>query len=477
MRLDESTSPKPDLGQARSNARDLEKLANIAEIVELLEDTQQDNKEWLIKQVKENRLKIHVHNGMNTILILKSCPPEFLTNLLTLLRSKKSNDEFLTPLSKTYHWFFTDIVSSSDPRITTKEQLRKIIELNKMIKRTDVFGREKPDSMMIIPTGDGVAIGFEHHPEKPLILAFQLHDEINRHNQDKVSEDEKIYTKTGLDTGAVFFLEDLRGKQNVWGPGIITARRVMDLAKSMNILSSANIANAIRDLKPEYRDYFHPVGDYPIKHGENITIYNIYDDIRGNSKFPEPGSIDEKTVFFNRIDVTLEVKDSKTMLTHHSWLWEIVNISKKPIQDVFYFLEGDVPKSFEDLNIKITDESNNILTIPTLETNNPYKKEFYVKMNKPILSYKTATIKIEYDWEEPKRQYFYEIIAECREFRFRLTVPKDLPIAYKIFQVNEFKLGTFPKTGPSIPNFFDDKTELTWSAQDLRAGETYRFSW
>jgi hypothetical protein len=56
------------------------------------------------------------------------------------------------------------------------------------------------------------------------------------------------------------------------------ARRVMDLAGDMNIVASARIANDIRTLRPEYKNILHPIGDYAIKHGEKILLYNIYRD-------------------------------------------------------------------------------------------------------------------------------------------------------------------------------------------------------
>ena len=46
--------------------------------------------------------------------------------------------------------------------------------LNKLIERTEVFRRRDPDSTLILPTGDGMAIGFSDSPEKPLLLALSL---------------------------------------------------------------------------------------------------------------------------------------------------------------------------------------------------------------------------------------------------------------------------------------------------------------
>ena len=79
------------------------------------------------------------------------------------------------PLTTTYHWFFTDIVASSDPDVSTNEQARKIIALNKLIEEIEVFRQRDPSSTLILPTGDGMAIGFKDSAEKPMLLAIQLH--------------------------------------------------------------------------------------------------------------------------------------------------------------------------------------------------------------------------------------------------------------------------------------------------------------
>jgi len=50
----------------------------------------------------------------------------------------------------------------------------------------------------------------------------------------------------------------------------------MDLAGDMNIFSSSRYAEDVRTLSPEYKEIMHPIGDYSIKHGEQLHLYNIY---------------------------------------------------------------------------------------------------------------------------------------------------------------------------------------------------------
>lgn len=110
--------------------KEREKLANIAEIIELLEETNK-NKDWIIDRIKQKREKIQIKPTMGIVGILKMCSPAFVSHILGLLRNEGLEDfEGPPPLTETYHWFFTDIVAGSDPTITTSEQARKIIVLN-----------------------------------------------------------------------------------------------------------------------------------------------------------------------------------------------------------------------------------------------------------------------------------------------------------------------------------------------------------
>ena len=73
------------------------------------------------------------------------------------------------------NFFFTDIVGLSDPRLSTKTQIKKIEMLNKLIKECIAFKTTSKDSLLVLPTGDGMVIGFFQSPELPLNLSIELH--------------------------------------------------------------------------------------------------------------------------------------------------------------------------------------------------------------------------------------------------------------------------------------------------------------
>jgi hypothetical protein len=468
------------------NIEEISKLAKIAEIMELLEETNR-NKDWLTQHIKLKRQKVAINPTMTTVGILKVCEPEFISYLLGELNADEDNFETPPALTKTYHWFFTDIVASSDPTMATNEQATKIMLLNKLIEKTETFKQRDPENTLILPTGDGMAMGFTDSPEKPFRLALEVHKGLNRYNQQR-KEIDKVLIRIGLDSGPVYLIKDLNGNENVWGPGIIMARRVMDLARDMNILATARFANDVRTLRPEYRKYMHPIGDYKIKHGEKILIYNIYGDNIGSKKVPSPdkkqqSKADEEVLktssrfLFNHVGVELDILDPKTMLTHHTMIWNMVNISNDPIERIFYYLDGDSPKPFPDMNVIIKDEEDRELDIMSLNVNKPYHKEFFVRLKKPLKPNEKKVVKIEWDWEEPERMYMHRFASDCKKFSFMLTAPKEVEVTHKVVRVDTETGEKLFSTIPAIVKREPDKTIVTWEAPNLRTFDAYRFDW
>lgn len=181
------------------------------------------------------------------------------------------------------NFFFIDIVGLSDPLLSVHKQREKIETLNNLILSCDAFKAD--DKKIILPTGDGMVIGFPLNPELPLQLSIQLHRELRRYNYEKNSEN-SIIVRIGLSTGPVFTVNDIKNNQNYWGPGIILARRVMDIGNDWHILISGNLAETLIALKEEYKKTIKPIGNYRIKHGQEIRLYSLYSNEFGNSELP-----------------------------------------------------------------------------------------------------------------------------------------------------------------------------------------------
>jgi class 3 adenylate cyclase len=182
-------------------------------------------------------------------------------------------------------FFFIDIVGLSDPSLSVKKQMQKIEVLNRLIASCDAFKAPK-EKKIILPTGDGMAIGFLLNQELPLELSIQLHRKLHVYNRAKPPED-TIGVRIGLGSGPVFIVSDINNNQNVWGPGIVLTRRVMDAGDSGHILLTSKLAEELTALKDEYRSIIKPISDvYEIKHGQKIGLYSAYSHDFGNPEMP-----------------------------------------------------------------------------------------------------------------------------------------------------------------------------------------------
>ena len=463
-------------------------LSQIAEILALMEESNK-NKSWIARMIKKEKLKSQVKLTMNSYQILSACPDDFIEKLLHSLKGQDIDDlADISTLTKTYHWFFTDIVAGSNPNLVTTEQVRKIIVLNELILRTETFKNHDPKGTVILPTGDGMAIGFDDSPEKPLRLALELHRALNSYNQPKKGKD-KLLLRIGIDTGPVYLVKDLTGKDNVWGPGIIMTRRVMDLAVENQILASSRIAEDIKNLSPEYKAIMHPIGDYSIKHDESLYIYNIYGDGFGNKQAARKKKIFKETITdedmmgiksfeFRHIEVELEILDTKTWMARHTWIWDVFNISKEPRDQIFYYLDGDVPRNFSDMNVKVFDRDGNSLDILGVSVNKPLRKEFDIKLKKSIPPRRGIKgLRLEYDWEETEHHFFYKLATDCKSFKYKFTAPKGYDVKNRILKVDsELGYKWMAKPAP-VMKIQDGKTIVTWEAKNLKAHQAYRFEW
>jgi hypothetical protein len=456
----------------------------IAEILGIFTETQR-GKDWLLKEIAKHRLKIPTKTSLNSFEILNQCPQSFITNLHRALKGESVEGyEEVQSLAKTYHWLFTDIVGGANPTTPTKEQVRKIVVLNELMKRTETFRNRDVSSTVILPVGDGVAVGFSDSAEKPLHLAMELHKALYRYNESTMLD--KIVIRIGIDMGPVYFVKDLNGKDNVWGPGIILTRRVMDLCGPMNIFVSERMAKELLPLSPEYGHLLHPIGKFEIKHGEELSIYNIYGRGFGNIIFPKKKKVftisDAQQIVaknnytFNEYILKLEVTNPKTLSTHHTLVWDIVNVSKKEMTEIFYFIDGDTPKEFGDMNVIVKDKDSQ-LVITAVNENKPYHKAFNVQLTSPIPPKKGRMIVMEYDWEEPLRMYFFRAPAKCAKFSYSLVAPKEFELKTGIQEVDAVSGSKVPVLQPPVVGSDGAKNLVTWSKNDLVESEQYEFTW
>jgi len=266
----------------------------------------------------------------------------------------------------------------------------------------------------------------------------------------------------------------------------------MDLCGPNQILASDNIANGLRRLSHQNRAIIHPIEKYTIKHGEEVSIYNIYGKDFGNKKPPQLGKIqklkpdemvDSSTTSFKfkEVEIILDIKNPKTMMTHHTWIWKVLNIRKdkdNPLCELFYQIGGDTSKRMADLNIRAKDEEGNMLKISSIITDNPSLKEFYVKLKKPIRFNKKQTVTLEYDWEEKDKKFEYVIATECDKLKYKLIIPWGMELKNRIYKFNpntKEKINVTP--APDIESR-NHKMVVTWNSEKkLKEHDAFEFNW
>ena len=183
-------------------------------------------------------------------------------------------------------FFFVDVVGLSDPALSVRRQIEKIEALNNLIGHCETF--KKASDKRVLPTGDGMAIGFMSSPESPLQLGIEVHQALKKYNSHTSKEDGSFLdVRIGLASGSVFIVNDVNSNQNIWGPGIIFARRVMDVGDGGHILLAGPLAESLLTLDDKYRSMINLLGEFQVKHGQIIKIYSAYSPNEfGNSAIP-----------------------------------------------------------------------------------------------------------------------------------------------------------------------------------------------
>jgi hypothetical protein len=344
-------------------------------------------------------------------------------------------------------FFFIDIIGLSSPDMSTNTQTQKIKVLNKTIGECDVFRSIPKDQKLVLPTGDGMAIGFLTGLEHPLNLAREVHQKLSQYNEEKLATD-KILVRIGCHSGNVFVVDDIYGNKNFWGPGIILARRVMDIGDGGHVLMTSSMAESLSELSDDYKKIIHPIHDYQIKHREIILLYSVYDDTFGNPNKPEKGLrakpklLEEsyesrKTVNYDNVEFELALKDHNTNLLESKRTYHIVNNSEEPIYEVSIGIITTVEKQFHELNVKASDERNNELKIKSINVDSPLRKEFSIRLNEPVFQGQTGRLySVKYEVEEPGGFYENLFLLNSK----RLTVQFTYPTEHKIKKPNLYMI-------------------------------------
>ena len=174
------------------------------------------------------------------------------------------------------HVLFVDIVGYS--KLLMNEQRESLRELNSVFQNTDSFRiAEAAGKLICLPTGDGMALAFTSTPDAPVRCAIQASKRLPDHPQLKI--------RMGVHSGPVSGTTDVNGHSNVAGAGVNMAQRVMDCGDAGHILLSKRVAEDLGQYR-HWQPYLHDLGECEVKHGEVISLVNLYHDEIGNPHRP-----------------------------------------------------------------------------------------------------------------------------------------------------------------------------------------------
>jgi TolB-like protein len=174
------------------------------------------------------------------------------------------------------HVLFIDIVGYS--QLSNNEQSKLLSELNAVVRSAESFRLAETEGRLVrLPTGDGMALIFRHSPEEPARCAWEISQGLKSHPELRV--------RMGIHSGPVNQVADVNERANIAGAGINIAQRVMDCGDAGHILLSKHVAEDLQHYS-EWRPYLHDVGECEVKHGEVISIVNLYTSELGNPQPP-----------------------------------------------------------------------------------------------------------------------------------------------------------------------------------------------
>src|ERR1700736_6827743 len=175
------------------------------------------------------------------------------------------------------HVLFMDIVGYS--RLLIDEQTETMEELNLIVRKTETAREaETAGQLVILPTGDGMALVFTGSVEDPVECALQISHALRAQPS--------LPVRIGIHSGPVHHVSDVNQRENIAGAGINIAQRGMDCGDAGHILVSKRVADDLAQYR-RWQPYLHDLGDFEVKHGVVVSVVNLYADIVGNPNPPE----------------------------------------------------------------------------------------------------------------------------------------------------------------------------------------------
>ena len=339
-------------------------------------------------------------------------------------------------------FFFIDIVGLSNPILSTETQRTKIKKLNEIIYNCKSFRDNWSDNLLMLPTGDGMLIGFVNGLKQPLQLAIEFHQKIAEYNK-KATSVEKIETRIGCHVGHVFVVKDVLGNMNLWGPGAILARRIMDMGDANHILLSNDLAKDLIEVSENYGKNLHPLHNFGIKHGENLLVYSAFGEGYGNPILPKekikiiPKTFDsEKNAQCEKMIFNIIQKD-QSKLTRFERYYYFSNNSTDPIYEIVAGIISNSEKEFDASTLRAFDENDKELEISKILGLTTLSKKIIIKLDNPVFKGNSGKVlKMVYDSKLTKNNFENFFLIDTSNFELNFSFFSNVEFNPKLYYVD-----------------------------------------
>jgi hypothetical protein len=181
---------------------------------------------------------------------------------------------------------------------------------------------------------------------------------------------------------------------------------------------------------------------------------------------------------FLNFGLLLQITDPATMMVHHAITRRIKNISKKPLEQHFAFLFGDVPRSWNNLNLCVRGEGGNPIAIKEVNLDSPTRKEFSIELKPPLYPNEDTLYTVEWDWEEPQQYFEYTFVTLCRSSQVELIFPATKNYELSVYEViRETREKRASDIKPKKRMIVGNEAKIVWSRDDIDMNTILRFEW
>ena len=123
-----------------------------------------------------------------------------------------------------------------------------------------------------------MALLFFRSPEEPIECALEIAMTLRGHPQ--------IQLRMGVHSGPISRVTDVNDKTNIAGSGMNVAQRVLDCGDAGHILLSKHVAEDLVQSR-QWKPYLYDLGEYKVKHGLRVHLFNFCKDGFGNLQIPQ----------------------------------------------------------------------------------------------------------------------------------------------------------------------------------------------